>query len=128
MGDTESGSWDSSELDGYIRREEGRAMSKVTHTPGPWEVSSGMVQTIREHECKLPGCGTHIPIAYMDRTPGNGTLPVERDCNAHLIAAAPDLLYALQKCVEEMEGRNAAWGCTARAKAAIAKAEGKVTP
>ena len=52
------------------------------HTPGPWDVSSGMVW----HE------GT--PIARMDReTPD--TTPVERDCNARLIAAAPELLEAV---------------------------------
>lgn len=58
------------------------------HTPGPWQVSSGMVETVAEHSCKIPGCGVHIPIAYMDRELGNGTMPVERDYNAKLIAAA----------------------------------------
>jgi hypothetical protein len=64
----------------------------INHTPGPWETSCGMVQTVREHECKITGCGVHIPIALMDRTPGNGTVPTERDANAHLIAQAPELL------------------------------------
>jgi hypothetical protein len=32
-----------------------------------------------------------IPIARMDREPGNGTRPCERDSNAQLIALAPQL-------------------------------------
>ncbi len=52
-------------------------------TPGPWEVNSGMVQTV-----------SGIPIAHMDRAPGNGTRPCERDSNAYLIAASPRLLAA----------------------------------
>lgn len=67
------------------------------HTPGPWEVESGMVQTVLEHKCKLKGCGVHIPIAYMDRTLGNGTLPVERDDNARLIAKAPEMLAFIRE-------------------------------
>ena len=68
--------------------------TQTQHTPGPWEVESGMVQTVREHTCKVANCGVHIPIAHMDRTANNGTLPVERDANARLIASAPDLLAA----------------------------------
>lgn len=56
------------------------------YTPGPWRMSSGMVETV-----------TGIPIAWMDREPGNGTLPVERDANARLICAAPDLLETAKK-------------------------------
>ncbi len=47
---------------------------------------SGMVYTQDE-----------VPIAMMDREPGNGTYGAERDCNAHLIAAAPELLGALER-------------------------------
>ena len=39
-------------------------------------------------------------IAWMDRESGNGTMPVERDANARLIAAAPDLLAALHSILE----------------------------
>jgi len=73
--------------------------TRTDYTPGPWEVCSGMVQTVAEHKCKIPGCGVHIPIAYMDREPGNGTLPVERDANARLIAAAPELLEAAKRAL-----------------------------
>lgn len=72
-------------------------MTTPSHTPGPWVVCSGMVETVPTDTPHHEHCG--IPIAHMDRTPGNGTLPVERDANARLIAAAPDLLTALEEMV-----------------------------
>lgn len=41
-----------------------------------------------------------VPIAKMDREPENRTLPTERDANAYLIAAAPDLLQAAEACLD----------------------------
>lgn len=76
------------------------------HTPGPWEVDSGMVQTAYDHTCKTPGCGVHIPIAWMDREPNNGTMPVERDANARLIAAAPKLLAACKLVRQWLDGTD----------------------
>jgi hypothetical protein len=61
----------------------------MAHTPGKWVVSSGMVET-----------ENGIPIAKMDRETGNGTLPVERDDNARLIAAAPEMEEALTRWIE----------------------------
>ena len=58
------------------------------HTPGPWIVENGTVY-------KRSGVRVTVPIARMDREAGNGTRPVERDCNARLIASAPELLKAL---------------------------------
>lgn len=49
--------------------------------------------------------------------------------NAHLIAAAPDLLIAVQRCLNFIEGTEAEFGeefeCGNIARAAIAKAEGR---
>jgi hypothetical protein len=70
----------------------GNKMQKQGFTPGPWEVSSGAVQTL-----------TGIPIANMDREPGNGTMPVERDRNAQLIAQAPELYKQLSALVGQIE-------------------------
>ena len=106
-------------------------MSK--HTPGPWQCVSGAVETRIGPQGAAPG----IPIASMDREPGNGTLPVERDANARLIAAAPDLLEAAKAmvtderdcwCVYDGEipgvvGAHICGHCELRA--AIAKAEGE---
>ena len=58
-------------------------------TPGPWRVTCGAVETANS-----------IPIAHMDREPGNGTLPVERDENARLIAKAPEMRDALKGFLE----------------------------
>lgn len=52
----------------------------MEHTPTPWKVESGMIYTQEG-----------IPIARMDREPGNGTQPVERDENARFIVQAVNL-------------------------------------
>ena len=63
-------------------------MSK--HTPGPWAVdSTGLV-------CGARGWG---PVASV--------YPKFRDANARLIAAAPDMLEALEMCVDEYDLGNA---------------------
>ena len=89
---------------------------ETKHTPGPWEVDSGMVQTCDE-----------TPIAHMDRTIGNGTMPVERDANARLIAAAPDLLLVLETIEASTDGlvNPLAREINRSARKAIAKAEGR---
>ena len=69
----------------------------TTHTPGPWVYESGMVYAARGLRDDLDPGG--IPIARMDRETGNGTQPAERDMNARLIAAAPDMLAALEALI-----------------------------
>ena len=59
------------------------------HTAGKWVCVSGMVET-----------SGGIPIAYMDRVPGNGTMPCERDANARLIALVPDMLDVCEMVLE----------------------------
>lgn len=115
--------------------------SQSKHTPGPWEMDSGMVQTAYIHkDCKLTVgfCDVHTPIAYMDRKPNNGTMPTERDANARLIAAAPELLEALRAIIYPNNERTVEFnsnqqyylakiegGELERAIQAIAKAESK---
>lgn len=69
-------------------------MSKITYTPGPWVCHSGMVY--KDGPNVWPrGTGDGVPIARMDRdTPY--TSPVERDCNAGLIATAPEMLEFIE--------------------------------
>jgi hypothetical protein len=88
-------------------------MSETKHTPGPWRYEPG-TKTIRA-----------VPSNYWLATMDSWDGAVDNNANARLIAAAPDLLAALQaladKCVP---------GCTPYAKelpaarAAIRKAEG----
>ena len=72
-----------------------RDETKQRFTPGPWTCHSGMVW--KDGPDVYPkGDKDGVPIATMCREPNNGTLPVERDANARLIAAAPELLAALK--------------------------------
>ncbi len=63
-------------------------MSEVTHTPGPWKVKSGTEVYARE-----------TPIA--DAWTFSSSIKVGK-ANAKLIAAAPDLLEALEACLEAL--------------------------
>ena len=99
-----------------------------TYTPGPWVCHSGMVY--KDGPNVWPkGNENGIPIARMDREPDNGTFPVERDANARLIAAAPELLEALKEYDEAVRNKigiipelRASY---AKVVAALAKAEGR---
>lgn len=61
------------------------------HTPTPWKVVSGMIET-----------EAGVPIAHMHREPGNGTLPVERDENADFIVRACNAYEALLTVCERV--------------------------
>jgi len=100
-----------------------------THTPGPWTCHSGMVWKDGPNVFPKGSGEDGIPIAMMCREPNNGTLPVERDANASLIAAAPELLEALNDLVQAHDvrmGPSAVKLRIDRARDAIAKVEGKV--
>ena len=70
------------------------------HTPGPWsKLPSGEDKFIplRAHHCeKLGFC---IGFVNYDITDDHGSIPA---ANARLIAAAPEMLAALQACHEAM--------------------------
>ena len=66
------------------------------HTPTPWVCHSGMVWKQAE-----PGFVGDTPIAFMDREPGNGTLPVERDENAKYITVAVNSHKRLVRALEK---------------------------
>lgn len=93
-------------------------MSK--HTPGPWEIKRHF-----DPGYKFISAPKHTALAQVvwcmedeDRSP-------ECEANAHLIAAAPELLWTLEKLVERV-GKDewfAEWAGMARD--AIAKAKGE---
>ncbi|QEL18751.1 hypothetical protein PX52LOC_05788 [Limnoglobus roseus] len=64
-------------------------MTKATHTPGPWRVDSGMgsLSYVRAKSGELVASCTWM---HSDGK------PIEAQANARLIAAAPDLLDALE--------------------------------
>ncbi len=97
------------------------------HTPGPW--SSGINHQGRRAiiaECRAP-----IPLAYVG---GNGQGQEIERANALLIAAAPDLLQALEECItndgapawnDKMMAFRRLHAISDIARAAIAKAKGE---
>lgn len=96
-------------------------MSK--HTPGPWVVF--------HNKYRIPAVEVDGSV-WSEGFDSGVRLQSERDANAHLIAAAPDLLAALKELLDQGEGCAACGfgtpGCGCRyerARAAIAKAEGE---
>ena len=95
------------------------------HTPGPWEWDGDVWEYDRETEAPwLMSAKTGMPVIQ-------GDIDCMRD-DARLIAAAPDLLEALEAyhfhfgILEENEFINAeARCCASLARAAIAKAKGE---
>ena len=93
-------------------------MSK--HTPGPWEAKhrAGHDNQYRT-EIFSAEHGGIATCAWTPKNCGNGVTGTYREANARLIAAAPDLLEALQHLTLVLKA--AGYG-TERADAAIAKA------
>ena len=86
-------------------------MSK--HTEGPWETDCHF----------MVRAGSTIYTFKADRAPAG-----ELRANANLIAAAPELLEALEGWLEIAEAKKQYLGSTGdRVRAAIAKAKGEVT-
>ena len=92
------------------------------HTPGPWSLNP------HDH-CLISGQrgAGHSNIANTIVIPAHG---VERyaiaEANAHLIAAAPDLLASVQELITGAPADDSAASAVyARARAAIAKAKGE---
>jgi hypothetical protein len=95
-------------------------MTKTAHTPGPWKAW----QPRGDESVPVRTDGLGITIAYVHQ----GAV-TDAQANARLIAAAPDLLIAVQRCLNFIEGTEAEFGeefeCGNIARAAIAKAEGQ---
>lgn len=97
------------------------------HTPGPWKWGKGVEDD--PTRCfvtqGIPGRAEFLIAEIQNGAPGD-CLETEV-ANAHLIAAAPDLLAALKDLVESLNNdlddkQAAAWDA---GRAAIAKAEGQ---
>ena len=75
-------------------------MREAQPTPGPWIVASGSVyKAVPTDSDGWP----KVCVAHMARSDVPETIPVERDANAHLIAAAPELLAAAEALVAAVE-------------------------
>lgn len=96
-------------------------MSK--HTPGPWETTKKFDHQnhidVQHKNLNTPGAASGV----IARVTCRQTWHDEQAANAHLIAAAPELLEALQYAVDNPEFNSREFDCVARA--AIAKALNK---
>lgn len=91
----------------------------MAHTPGPWRVENSVLNIIAQPTPYLPD-GLIAATRYLGNAPERET---EHAANAALLAAAPDLLAACRKVVNN-------WGDLhpkdlQQLRAAIAKAEGR---
>lgn len=93
--------------------------TKNTHTPRPWEISQlhGMRSGKAANEFTIVGASGCIAVTPSLSNADNAG-------NARLIAAAPDLLAALEVCATMLHnaGIGIKHGELAQARAAIAKA------
>jgi hypothetical protein len=92
----------------------------MMHTPGPWEVinerSDVCVRARAQTICLVTG--------GLDDLFESGLYGPVATANAHLIAAAPDLLAALKEAEEMIGGEfPSSWPIHSKIAAAIAKAE-----
>ncbi|HGH3390645.1 TPA: hypothetical protein ACJIKU_000431 [Citrobacter freundii] len=112
-------------------------MSEFKGTPGAWGFSHSSASDSSTACIEITSTESLHEVAYLQSTPSNiGRYePTSFDrtiANAHLIAAAPELLEALQDFMAESAGNAKSCGhdfeCICRfdkARAAIAKALGK---
>ena len=97
-------------------------MSK--HTTGPWK------RDLRQRDLIEGGPGTFVAQVLNHFNPNRADSALIFEANAHLIAAAPDLLAALERLCAQIEAQPNAdvllvpFAAIQRAQAAIAKAKG----
>ena len=99
-------------------------------TPGPWNIGSSDLPVSRMSiHCKGHKDSCHSTVALMVSRGVIGISHDEEFANARLIAAAPELLEALEDCVavmdRELAGLKAIQPELSSARAAIAKATGE---
>lgn len=96
-------------------------MSNAQHTPGPWRVqATGHSFVVEAH--------THTEAISVDANGNPCRWSEYNEANARLIAAAPELLEALQRLSAQCERQRMAWQLESdaekTARAVIAKATG----
>lgn len=99
----------------------------MTHTKGPWTIGRNRAgyRDIDALDAEYPWQGLARVVVEMEGVSGYDDFP-EGEANARLIAAAPDLLEALEMVMAEREGGSPVLFSTSdKARAAIAKAKGE---
>jgi len=102
------------------------------HTPGPWVIAHK--SNIRDGAIWAANECVYVAQVYNVERQTDASRADERQANARLIAAAPELLEALEACLSALDLEYGECdGCTTdpctrcRAKAAISKARGRVS-
>lgn len=98
-------------------------MSEAKHTPGPWKVDKNMIRAVDPLTSIACICDVAWPLGNRQECP---------EANAHLIAAAPEMLdaleYLLKQCEENERNNMNYMGVSEfakeRASKAIQKAKG----
>ena len=85
-------------------------MTNTKHTPGPWQIVSHST-------------AGQVAIATQGPMPSVYCIGKDKEANAHLIAAAPELLDALEHAVFELEEKTGVY--TGDFQALIKKAKGE---
>lgn len=93
---------------------------KTLHTPGPWAIVErnaprGALMIESQHGL----------IAVMESSKTRPVTYENAECNASLIAAAPELLQALIQIIAWEDGERTAINAIANARAIVAKATGE---
>lgn len=107
-------------------------MSETKHTPGPWKWTRQYRDSLGAHAFSLVDAGGYGILSCDGEANSPQMLGGRGEANARLIAAAPDLLEALE-AICEMQERTYGYGIDTHielarlvvpARAAIAKATG----
>lgn len=70
---------------------------KAQHTPGPWEIDREFIRNAEGQMIAEVQRYHYLEIQLPDGTLDVGSEEMPYKANAHLIAAAPELLYVLQR-------------------------------
>ena len=98
----------------------------MKHTPGPWRADSTHVRTAINSIATVNNQRKHIAMINITKNPEYEITIEEHEANAMLIAAAPDLLEALEMLAAVDFGADGSVERGARlARIAIAKATGE---
>lgn len=104
----------------------------TTPTPGPWVVDEKFGGCVRGgppvEYARGSGQEQIVMVVSRSNAPPDVDLIAERDANARLIAAAPELLAALKaivKVIDRADDRECPVAALEMARAAIKRAEGK---
>ena len=111
-----------------IRAERAEKASKHSPTPGPWTPTAGRVRDPRGVRAEVT---VRDPRGVLIAEVTDSEAPRETAANGCLIAAAPDLLEALQLCSDFLEANYDARDMPDilyPTRAAIAKAAGGIAP